>query len=148
MLSAFLLTSLWVTSCSGQAVIDTPYITIGKAGDTVVNNLPIEAVKRANEEHVNFIGCQADMDSCEASREDLTALSAKYMLQWKLTDEQRANLAQEKTNMDKALKDSQANSDAFEKRLNRMIKFRNFVIPFGVATLITGGALLYVAGHH
>lgn len=112
----------------------------------MVNNLSIEVVKRANEEHINYVGCQADLDSCESNRRDAINRGSLYLLKWKDTEEQRNNDALIKANLTKALKDAQANSDAFEKKLNRNIKLTKFLIPAGVVVTAVGVVVGFVLG--
>lgn len=90
--------SLSIISCNGQTpVSNKPYLSLsGK--DTVVNNLPIVFLRRANVEHIRLGAALVDLDSCESNRQVSLVALQKTDSNWRATEQQLLNMEIQRDN--------------------------------------------------
>jgi hypothetical protein len=140
-----MLISLSTTLLIGQTVNKTedvkPYLTTNSVGDTVVNNLPISFIKKANVEYQKFINCQEDLDSCNNQVSRLNQRSVLYKQDLADAKKEKEILESQKKDLKDALELSKQNTSTLETKLNRQIKIRNVLIPFITTTTIVSGLM-------
>jgi hypothetical protein len=140
-----MLISLSTTSLIGQTINKTedvkPYLTTNSLGDTVVNNLPISFVTKANVEHQKFINCQEDLDSCNNQVSRLNQRSILFKQDLADAKREKNILESQKKDLKDALEISKQNTATLETKLNRQIKVRNVLIPFITTTTVVSGLM-------
>jgi hypothetical protein len=140
-----MLISLSTTSLIGQAVNNTdivkPYLTTNSLGDTVVNNLPISFVTKANVEHQKFVNCQEDLENCNTQVSKLNQRSILYKQDLADAEKEKKILESQKRDLKYALEISKQNTATLETKLNKQIKIRNVLIPFVTTTTVVSGLM-------
>lgn len=140
-----MLISLSTTLLIGQTVNKTedvkPYLTTDSLGDTVVNNLPISFITKANVEHQKFVNCQEDLDSCNNQVSRLNQRSVLYKQDLADAKREKDILESQKKDLRDALELSKQNATTLEKKLNRQLKIRNILIPFITTTTVVSGLM-------
>lgn len=142
-----MLTNLLIISCIGQKKNDTittkPYISInGK--DTIVNNLSIDYIKRANAEHIMLNAALVDIDSCEASRQAAKKALLLSDSNKVATEIQLQNVTIERDNNFKNFKREKNKVNDLDKKNTRLSKTWKSLT--GVFTAI--GAFLFGIGYY
>lgn len=140
-----MLISLSTTSLIGQTLNNIkdnkPYITTNSFGDTVVNNLPISFIKKANIKNQENIDCKEDLDSCNAQVEKLNKRSILYIKDLELAEREKEVLKAQVEDLQRALNTSKNSKTLLQEKLDKQIKIRNFVIPFFTAATLTSGIM-------
>jgi hypothetical protein len=119
-----------------------PFLSVSKSGDTVVNNLPISYIVKANVEHEKYLACQEDLDSCSEYNNLITKVCILHEKNEKLSQVQIKDLKKQKTDLESALEISQKDVDTLQVKLKRSNKINNIFIPWATITTITTGTVV------
>lgn len=143
-----MLISLSTISLIGQALNKTddvnPYLTTNYIGDTVVNNLPISFITKANIVKQEYVNCQEDLDSCNNQVSKLNQRSILFIQDLADAAKEKKILESQKIDLKDALEISKKNTSTLETKLNKQIKIRNVLIPFITTTTIVSAIMTTV----
>ncbi len=143
-----MLISLSTVSLIGQASIKSdnvkPYLTTNSVGDTVVNNLPISFITKANVAKQKYVDCKEDLDSCNNQVSRLNQRSILYKQDLIDAEKEKNILENQKKDLKDALELSKKNTSTLETKLNKQIKIRNVLIPFITTSTIVSALMTTV----
>jgi hypothetical protein len=119
-----------------------PFLSVSKSGDTVVNNLPISYIVKANVEHEKYLACQEDLDSCYEYNKVINQVCILHEKNAKLSQVQIKDLKKQKTDLESALQISQNDVNTLQGKLRRSNRINDIFVPWAIVTTITTGAVV------